>query len=206
MSTATISRLGGSPCATIRVIASRTTRTQSPGNSFFAKHGYAEVYRPIAMQTSLWDWTTPPWVQKKQSELLADGLQVKAYDPSHTLALLDFAKKEFPGDWVRVVREAMARIVVHGDSPTRLLVAIDKGEVVGFSHYENERFGPIGVASSQRGRGVGQVLMFATLQAQREVGFRSAWFLWSDDKTATRLYNGAGFKEVRRFALLKKSI
>jgi len=60
--------------------------------------------------------------------------------------------------------------------------------------------------ASQRGRGVGQVLMFATLAAQREAGFRTAWFLWSDDKTAQRLYNGAGFKEVRRFALLKKAI
>jgi len=48
--------------------------------------------------------------------------------------------------------------------------------------------------------------MFATLQAQREAGFRTAWFLWSDDKTAQRLYTGAGFKEIRRFALLKKSI
>jgi GNAT superfamily N-acetyltransferase len=174
--------------------------------NFFTKHGYAEVYRPLAMQTSLWEWSTPPWVQKKQSELLAEGLQVKPYDPSHTLALLDFAKKEFPGDWVRVVRETMTRIIAHGDSPTCLFVAIDKGEIVGFSHYENERFGPIGVASSQRGRGVGQVLMFATLQAQREAGFRCAWFLWSDDKTAVRLYNGAGFKEVRRFALLKKTV
>ena len=35
-------------------------------------------------------------------------------------------------------------------------------------------------------------------------GFRSAWFLWSDDKTAARIYNGAGFKEVRRFALFRK--
>jgi mycothiol synthase len=62
------------------------------------------------------------------------------------------------------------------------------------------------VATSQRGRGVGQVLMFATLQAQREAGFRAAWFLWSDDKTAERIYNGAGFKETRRFALMKKGL
>jgi ribosomal protein S18 acetylase RimI-like enzyme len=173
---------------------------------FFAKHGYAEVYRPLAMQTSLWETTTPAWVQKKQSELLAEGLQVKPFDASMTLAAVDFAKREFAGDWVRVVREVIVRIVVAGESANRLILAIDKGEVVGFSHYENERFGPIGVAVSQRGRGVGQVLMFATLQAQREAGFRVAWFLWSDDKTAQRLYDGAGFKEIRRFALLKKSL
>ena len=48
--------------------------------------------------------------------------------------------------------------------------------------------------------------MFATLQAQRDAGFRSAWFLWSDDKTAQRIYHAAGFKETRRFALMKKTL
>jgi GNAT superfamily N-acetyltransferase len=57
-----------------------------------------------------------------------------------------------------------------------------------------------------RGKGVGQVLMYKTLKAQKEAGYRAAWFLWSDDKTAARIYSGAGFKEVRRFALLKKEI
>jgi hypothetical protein len=48
--------------------------------------------------------------------------------------------------------------------------------------------------------------MYETLNAQRLAGFRTAWFLWSDDKTASRLYSAAGFKEVRRFALLKKEL
>ena len=48
--------------------------------------------------------------------------------------------------------------------------------------------------------------MFRTLQAQRDAGFRAAWFLWSDDKTADRIYNGAGFREVRRFALMRKEL
>jgi predicted GNAT family acetyltransferase len=62
------------------------------------------------------------------------------------------------------------------------------------------------VAASQRGRGLGQVLMFRTLLAQRDAGFRAAWFLWSDDKTADRIYNGAGFREVRRFAVMRKEL
>jgi hypothetical protein len=47
--------------------------------------------------------------------------------------------------------------------------------------------------------------MYETLIAQRDAGFRTAWFLWSDDKTAARLYTDAGFKPIRRFALLRKS-
>lgn len=173
---------------------------------FLKKHGYAEVYRPLAMETSLWNWSIPPWVRERQEKLAAEGTTIAPFSAAMTLPLLEFARAEFPGDWVRVVREAMTRITAYGDSPTRLLVATDRGNVVGFSHFDNERFGPIGVASSQRGRGVGQVLMYSTLQAQREAGFRAAWFLWSDDKTAARIYNGAGFKETRRFALMKKSL
>jgi GNAT superfamily N-acetyltransferase len=173
--------------------------------AFLQKHGFVEVYRPLAMQTSLWDWTTPAWVHERREKLASEGTIVAAYRPELTLALLEFARKEFPGDWVRVVREAATKILA-GDSPTRLIAALETGKVVGFSHYENERFGPIGVAQSQRGRGVGQVLMYATLQAQREAGFRAAWFLWSDDKTAERIYNGAGFMETRRFGLMKKGL
>jgi len=167
---------------------------------FTQKHSYAEVYRPLAMETPLWSLAWPQWVIDK-----AKGLTITPFTPNLAVPLLAFAQQEFPGDWVRVIRETAARIV-QGDPPNRLFIAIDHGVIVGFSHYENERFGPIGVATSQRGRGVGQVLMYATLHAQREAGFRAAWFLWSDDKAAARLYTAAGFKEVRRFALLKKSI
>ncbi len=173
---------------------------------FLKKHGYAEVYRPLAMETSLWNWSIPAWVRERREQLAAEGTIIAPCTPATALPRRDIAPAEYPRDRVRVVREAMTRIVAHGDSPTRLLVASDRGSVVGFSHFDNERFGPIGVASSQRGRGVGQVLMFATLQAQREAGFRTAWFLWSDDKTAARIYNGAGFEETRRFALMKKTL
>lgn len=175
------------------------------GLRFFKKCGYEEVYRPIAMEAALWNWSIPEWVANKERELRAQGVEFVDFSPGLVTALLEFAKSEFPGDWVRVVRETSARIVA-GESATRLMAAVEKGKVLAFSHYENERFGPIGVAAAQRGRCLGQVLMFRTLAAQREAGLRSAWFLWSDDKTAQRLYNAAGFREIRRFALLRKQL
>lgn len=176
-----------------------------PALAFFAKRNYKEIYRPLAMETSLWSFSIPQWVLAKQRELESAGLRILPYSPELTLPLLDFAKAEFPGDWVRVVRETAARILA-GETPTRLLAAIESNTVVAFSHFENERFGPIGVAQSQRGRCLGQILMYRTLEAQRDSGFRAAWFLWSDDKTAARIYNNAGFRETRRFALLRKDL
>ena len=53
------------------------------------------------------------------------------------------------------------------------MIAHENGKVLGFSHFDNERFGPIGVAADQRGRGIGQVLMYQTLRAQRLAGFQN---------------------------------
>ena len=170
------------------------------GLAFLKKAGYVEVYRPVAMQASLWNLPEPDWLADR-----ARPFEVRPFEPALALPLLEFTQAEFPGDWVRVVRETAGAIMA-GESSTRLLTALDAGRVVGFAHFDKERFGPIGVAAAERGRGIGQVLMFATLRAQREAGYRSAWFLWSDDKTAERLYNAAGFRETRRFALMKKPL
>jgi ribosomal protein S18 acetylase RimI-like enzyme len=173
--------------------------------AMFSKRGYQEAGRPVAMQCDLWDMTIPEWVKERRHKLEAEGGRVEHWRPGLTQPLLAFAREEFGGDWVRWVRNGMAAIC-DGDSPDRLIIAHDAAGVLGFSHYKGERFGPIGVGAKQRGRGIGQVLMFETLQAQRRQGLRAAWFLWSDDATADRLYNTAGFHEVRRFVLLKKSL
>ncbi|MBV9864185.1 MAG: GNAT family N-acetyltransferase [Abitibacteriaceae bacterium] len=175
------------------------------GLRFFKKHSYQEVYRPLAMETSLWDRQPPRWVQERKVQLEKEGMTFTFYDMDLTLALLEFAGREFGGDWVRFARDAM-NAILKGDAPTRLAIAHQQGIVLGFSHYENERFGPIGVAATQRGHGIGKVLMYQTLQGMREQGLRTAWFLWTDDATAQRIYVDAGFKEVRRFALLRKEL
>jgi ribosomal protein S18 acetylase RimI-like enzyme len=173
------------------------------GLAFFHGHGYQEVYRPVAMEAPLWDWKVPEWVERKGCQLEQEGVRCEPYRPEWTLPLLQFVQQEFPGDWVRVVRETMGRIV-NGEPAQRLLVVHENGRVLGFAHHQNERFGPIGVAAEERGRGLGHLLMFRTLAAMREQGFRTAWFLWSDDATARRLYQAAGFQERRRFAVLRK--
>ncbi|MCS6950619.1 MAG: GNAT family N-acetyltransferase [bacterium] len=175
------------------------------GLRFFLQRGYQEVYRPIAMDCNLLNLSTPEWVQQREQQLQQEGVTVEPYRPHLILPLFRFLREEFPGDWQRFVREAIARIE-QGDSPERVWIAHERGEVVGFSHFEGERFGPIGVAQSQRGRGIGQVLMFKTLQSMRLQGLHTAFFLWSDDRTAERLYHTAGFVETRRFALLRKEL
>ena len=177
----------------------------APAISFFARHGYRELYRAISMKTSLPQPGPPAWSQAMTARLKAEGICIESYEPALTVPLLDFVAREFPGDWVRVVREAMGA-VLSGAAAARLVIAHEGGEILGFVHHENERFGPIGVAASRRGRGVGHALMFAALRAMGQEGFRVGWFLWSDEKTARRLYDNAQFRIDRRFTVLSKAL
>jgi ribosomal protein S18 acetylase RimI-like enzyme len=179
--------------------------TYAGGLQFFLEHGYREVYRPVAMEAPLWGGAWPDWVARKRERLAEEGVHCEAYHPELTLPLLEFTRRGFPGDWVRVVREAMGRLA-GGESDPQLTIAHEQGRVLGFAHTRGERFGPIGVAAAERGRGLGHVLMFTALDGMRAQGFRTAWFLWSDDETARRLYHSAGFRERRRFALLRKEL
>ena len=106
--------------------------------SFFAKQGYAEVYRPIAMEIALWDFAIPEWVQKKHEALIGAGVKVEPYRSELTLPLLQFAADEFMGDWVRYCRETMGKIQL-GENPARLMIAHENGNVLGFSHFDNEQ-------------------------------------------------------------------
>jgi GNAT superfamily N-acetyltransferase len=179
------------------------------GLDFLLKRGYQEVYRPISMQTSLWKLETPDWVVQRELEHRNEGIAYCDFTPALVSQLLEFARTHVPGDWVRVCRET-AHAILSGASNKRVQLAIDnRGSepfVLGFSHFDFERFGPIGVDPAQRGKGIGQVLMYRTLRSQRDAGCRTAWFMWSDDRTAERIYSAAGFQITRRFALLKKDL
>lgn len=179
-------------------------RSYEAGLAFFASCAYEEIYRPISMQIDLWSLATPQRVRDRREQLLREGVTVEPWRAELTLPVIEFAEREFQGDWVRVYRETMSRIAQGEASPSRVIIAHISGQVIGFSHYDAERFGPIGVTVADQGRGIGKVLMYETLHAQRAAGYKTAWFLWSDDKTAARLYTAAGFREVRRFALLRK--
>jgi len=172
---------------------------------FLEKNGFTTLYRPLSMDASLLKLTTPEWVREKEAKLLSEGVTFDTFRPEHILPLLVFLKNEFPGDWQRYERETMVRIASGESAPDRLWIAMEKGEVVGFCQHEGERFGPFGTAASQRGRGIGAVLMFRCLHRMRAQGLHNAWFLWTGDDVA-RLYSTAGFVETRRYAVMRKQL
>lgn len=170
---------------------------------FFKALGYSELYRPLSMDANLVHLQTPDWVREKETAL-EGSVSFEEFRAELILPVLEFMKNEFPGDWQRYVRDTMIRISSGQYRADNLWAALENGRVIGYAQHDNAgRFGPFGVASSERGRGIGMVLLFKTLNAMRAKGLHNAWFLWTDDRVA-ELYALAGFRESRRFAVLAK--
>jgi len=174
------------------------------GLEFFKAMGFAEVMRPQSMDANLVRFSTPDWVNEKE-KALQGKVTFEPYRPELILPLLDWMRADFPGDWQRFAREAMTNITLGVARPDSVWIAHEKGKVLGYCQHDNNcRFGPFGVSSAERGRGIGAILLCKILHAMRQKGLHNAWFLWTDDKVGKLYHDAGGFEESRRFALLKK--
>jgi GNAT superfamily N-acetyltransferase len=175
--------------------------------AFLQRRGYETSSRPLSMEVSLAEgWRAPEWVSEHQRRLEAAGTLFVSFEARHILPLTAFLRREFPGDWQRHLRETMLDLVTGRRPADELLLAVQEEQVKGFAQSEGGRFGPFGVEAAARGQGIGAVLLFRHLDGMRSRGHRNAWFLWTDDTTADRVYRAAGFRETRRYSVLRKSL
>lgn len=176
-----------------------------PGAIEFLKgRGYVEAVRPLSMDSNLVTYRRPQWIAERQESLEAAGVVFERLRPELVPGLFAFLRAEFPGDWQRHLRQTCNKILSGAASTGQINVVHENGRILGFAHSENERFGPFGTAAAERGRGLGAVLLCLQLEFMRGQGLHDAFFLWTSDSTA-KLYSEAGFRETRRFALMKKS-
>jgi len=173
--------------------------------AFLKKHNYEVVMRPLAMEATLSDQAIPDDIMDREKHLTTEGITFDIIKHEYIPALLELLRREFPGDWQRILRESLSDICSGRISPDHVFVAMSNGECIGFCRHEGERFGPFGVAGQVRGRGVGRVLLFKCQQSMKAKGLTRAWLMWTDERAA-RLYTTAGFRETRRFALMKREL
>lgn len=101
-------------------------------------------------------------------DLRAAGVTVRRANPWELSPLRDFAEKHFNRRWADEASVGFA------NKPISVFIAVENGEIIGFSAYECTRrnfFGPTGVTESARGRGVGKALLLAALEGLRELGY-----------------------------------
>jgi mycothiol synthase len=165
--------LGDAEARGARIVAAEAGNYFTPGVvasdaatiEFFTHRGYKEIARTQNLVTGVdrGEWGA--------------GV-VRATDATRQ-RVLDFIEKEFGHIWRFEASHAF-----ENDPATLVHVEAD-GEIAGFAAHEaNNRglgfFGPTGVAGAHRGRGLGALLLRASLADLRRLGYENVIIPWTD--------------------------
>lgn len=173
------------------------------------RRGYETLYSPVAMDKNLVGFSVPQEVEALQAARVREGYRFGPLTPERLYDVVAFADEAFNPDWGRAIREAVQK-----DVPLdHCWIALNgEGRVVGFALFGGydgilERFGPFGVDPSERGKGLGKILLYRSLEAMRAKGAHGAWFLWTGEATAAgQLYLKAGFEITRSFKVMRRRL
>lgn len=103
-----------------------------------------------------------------ESRVRDAGIVVRRALPPERQIVLDWIGARFSTFWVS---EAALCLSQH---PTTVYLAVRGNDLLGFACYDGTAkgfFGPTGVDEAERGKGVGEALLIATLRGMREAGY-----------------------------------
>lgn len=176
--------------------------------ALLAAMGFEIIEEPVAMDAGLVGFTVPDDVSRLREQREREGYVIGSLEHRYIVDVLAFTQEHFGADWSRAVRDALRR----GVGLHHILIARRDAEIVGFCLYGAydhvaERFGPFGVRSDLRGRGLGKLLLYDCLQRMQASGLHTAYFMWTgEDDPAGHLYRRAGFRVTRRFRVFKRDV
>jgi len=180
-------------------------RAYKPYLELFTSHGYEVFHEALSMDAPIVLFAVPEKTIGIEKVLNADGIEIRSYRRSDLVRFMNFLEQTMPSDWVRVERRNLRKIAEGGFHPEQVMVVAKGDEIIRYCQFEGSHFGPFGVSDAFQGRGIGTVLLARTLERMRQEGYHDAWVMWTDD-IAANVYGKFGFKETRRFAMLKKEI
>ena len=175
------------------------------GLAFLQKRGFEVVSRPLSMDANIVRFDYAEWAER-EAKLREQGLTVRPMQAHEIPALMALLEGHMPGDWGRHARDLLLDISKGLGDYEQFVVALQDDEVVGYCQFEREHFGPFGVRQDMQRQGIGTVLMAKCLQTMKRKGLHNAWLLWTSDETAERVYSRFGFRETRRFAVVRRSL
>ena len=176
------------------------------GVTFLEKRGFEILDRPMSMDASIVQLDTRPFIEGRRERLRQQGVEVRSMQPREIPALMDLLQSHMPGDWVRHARDILLDISKGIGDFDQFTLAFKDGEVVGYCQFEEEHFGPFGVREGMQGQGIGTALLATCLRTMQRRGIHTAWVLWTSDENADKIYGRFGFKETRRFAVMRRPL
>ncbi len=100
--------------------------------------------------------------------LRTEGVEVRRAIAPEKFIVVQWVREQFGEYWASECEVSFTR------APVTCLVAVLENRLVGFACYDatmKDFFGPTGVLSSERGRGIGKALLIGALQAMRAEGY-----------------------------------
>lgn len=167
--------------------------------------GYKEGSRERAMYLDLAQYETPQWIEEKAQRMAEKGRTVGRYDPQLHTGLEEMVEALGNPMW-------SAEIPAAGRNGMDLLVALQDNVCAGFTGpvYPEKTgrgyFAGIGVAPQFEKRGFGTLLFYRLLDREKETGAQYMSLFTGEENHAGEIYIGAGFRVVRRFAVMLKEL
>lgn len=167
--------------------------------------GYVERSREIAMYLKLDAFAVPPDVLAKEAEANRLGYRMELFDPKRHSGVEEMLLGFDNPQWQQQIPAYLSEGIP-------VVIAACEGKAVGFAgpviRQENGRafFAGIGVHPDHEGHGLGSVLFFRLCEAfkQRDTVYMSLFT--GRTNPALGIYEKAGFRQVREFAVMRKEL
>ena len=196
--------------------------TGCAGYGFFTQQGFEVKYREVSMYQDLSGYRRPPEAELLRKKLEEEGIITGPYDPAWDCVfdgMCDRVGSEYWRDVLRTEIAAWKKGAPNGDDrfwpdgrrpkgPRTLLTAVHQGSIVGFT-------GPVDMQQSRRGwftgictdpvyekKGIATVLFNLLMEAFVDEGARFTTLFTGLDNHARKVYERAGLRPVREFALM----
>lgn len=167
--------------------------------------GYAEHGRECAMYLDLSTFSVPDRIAEKSRDLLDRGCRIALYDKNRCSGLSEMLARLNNPVWVREIKDSAEKGIP-------FLVAEINGLAVGFAGpvYPEKTgrgyFAGIGVVPEWEGHGFGTQLFYCLCELEKNKGAEYMSLFTGESNPARRIYEGAGFKPARSFAVMRKAL
>jgi len=174
--------------------------------SFFEKHDYKGYEEHYSMGKDLHGFEIPEKTKEKIKAAESKGYQFINYDFKYCVELLEFMKNEFGGGWKRNALMAMQKGIAED---VLFLVINPEGKICGCCNRAIDgnpmRFGPIGIAKSERNNGLGSILLDLVCFEMCKKGIYRMFFVTTDEP-GRRYYERNGLSVIRSYITYRKEI
>jgi len=173
--------------------------------AFLLREGYVERAIECAMYLNLEGFIIPEDVKAKEARASLEQYEVSLFDPAKHDGVDDMLCGFDNPLWQQEISQCVLAEVP-------VVIAAHQGKAVGFAgpviRQPNGRgyFAGIGVHPEHEGHGLGSILFFKLCEAFERIGTAYMSLYTGSTNPAMRIYEKAGFRTVRQFAVMRREL